>query len=211
MKKIMSFLLLTVFMLPPTRISALSSDISMDSVGFNRNHKGVLLGFMKTMESIEDLLRGNGNDPVVGIQHLVEGVTRLIQVGIKENNLSIDDQLKIAMVVDGFRDQLGFLVKNYQRRGDESIDQEQQKMIEGLTTILYNLMYILIKPESIGTCLTNILGGIYKVISSVLADGRIDRNDWDRLLKALTSVFGLSHSEIENQLLGENENIVEER
>lgn len=211
MKKIMSFLLLTVFMLPPTRISALSSDISMDYVDLNRNHKGVLLGFMKTMESIEDLLRGNGNDPVVGIQHLVEGITRLIQVGIKENNLSIDDQLKIAMVVDGFRDQLGFLVKNYQRRGDESIDQEQQKMIEGLTTILYNVMYILIKPESIGTCLTNILGGIYKVISSVLADGRIDRNDWDRLLKALTSVFGLSHSEIENQLLGENENIVEER
>lgn len=197
MKKNLSFLLLTVFMLPPTRISAVSISTEMVLSGVNKgNNKGVLSGFVKISEGIEGLLRDSSGDPIDKIQQLMEGVTRLVRFSMKNNQLEIDEQLKIAMIIDGFRDQLSFLVRNYQIRGDENIDQEQQKMVEGLTTILYNIMYILIKPDSIGTCLTNILSGVYKVISSVLADGRIDRGDWDRLLKALTSIFHLPKLEV---------------
>jgi len=71
-------------------------------------------------------------------------------------------------------------------------DTERKKLIEGLATILYNAVYILIDPSSMKPCLASMLGGIYKVVSAILADGKIDRRDWGSLLRALASIFNLS-------------------
>ena len=78
-------------------------------------------------------------------------------------------------------------------------DLERKKLIEGLAEILYNAVYILIDPYSMKTCLASMLSGIYKVVSAILADGKVDRSDWGSLLQALASIFNLSrHLNVSN-------------
>lgn len=189
----MSFLLLMCLMLSPTGMQALPP--TRNHKIFDSNKK-TLSGFVSIIESAESLLHDNDGDPVRKIQRLMEGVSKLVKVGIKESHMGADGQIKIAIAVDGFRGEIDLLVKNYKKRGDDEFDPEQQKMVEGLTTVLYNVMYILINPDSVGSGLIKILSGVYKIISAVLADGRVDKKDWGRLLKALASVFKLSNLDI---------------
>lgn len=150
-------------------------------------------GFAKVLDGAEGLLHGVNRNAAVDIQHLADGVSSLVKSAMTEVALNPDEHLKIAMLMDGFRDQVGVLFKTVPFRNDGSIDPEQRKMVEGLTTILYNVISILINPSQVGAYLPNILGGLYKIISAVLADGRVDQSDWDHLMGALKETFSLSN------------------
>ena len=162
-----------------------------------RTHNGrsikAFIGFVDLIEGAEDLLKDDTVDPILAVQRLMEGVSSLIEASIHDLPISIDEQLHIAKMVDDFKKEIYNLVKNYQHKLSPDSEVERRKLIEGLAIILYNAVYILIDPKSIGSCITNILGGIYKVVSAILSDGKIDRNDWTQLLRALASIFSLSH------------------
>ncbi len=149
--------------------------------------------FARVLDGAEGLLHGQNRNAALDIQHLADGVGSLVKLAVQEVALHPDEQLKVQMLMDGFRDQVDMLSTSLIARKDASVDPEQRKMVEGLTTILYNVISILINPSQVSLYLPNILGGLYKIISAVLADGRIDQSDWDHLMKALRDTFSLSN------------------
>ncbi|NCX96796.1 MAG: hypothetical protein EBX41_10430, partial [Chitinophagia bacterium] len=100
--------------------------------------------------------------------------------------------------IQDFKDRINNLVQAGIVKSEPDHDLERQKLIEGLAKILYNSVYILIDPKSIGDCLTNILSGIYKVVSAILADGKVDYTDWAKVLRALASIFKLPYHHNKN-------------
>ncbi len=158
------------------------------------------IGFVDLIEGAEALLRDNNADCIEAVHNLMEGVSSLVETSIHGLDLDFEQQIGIARMVDEFKNQIYALVQDHQFRSAVGANDnnpnnsfsERDKLKEGLSLILYNVVCILIDPRSIGTCLTSILSGIYKVVSAMLSDGKIDRNDWNQLLKALASIFSLS-------------------
>lgn len=154
------------------------------------------MGLLELIEGTNDLTNSESQDPVVGVQHLVSGVVRLIQIGLEGVELGIDDRFKVLSAIDEFREQINLLVCDIHSRKLRSIDENQhehQKLVDGLTVILHNVIYILIEPQSISSALAKILSGIYMVVSAILADGKIDTSDWGRLLSILASILNLKY------------------
>jgi hypothetical protein len=81
---------------------------------------------------------------------------------------------------------------------DTEIDSEKL-LVEGLTQIFYNVFCMLISPNDIGVYLNNVFTGLLKVISAVLADGKVGREDLEILSAALSSIFNLR--ELQKQLV----------
>ncbi len=127
------------------------------------------------------------------LQRLIEGVSGLISASTNGLPVDMNEQLRIAAIIEDFKLQIGDLLRaNNIVKNTADSDAERQKLIDGLTIILYNAVYILIDPKSMQSSLSNILSGVYKVISAILADGKISHNDLGKLLKALASIFSLS-------------------
>jgi len=150
------------------------------------------IGFVDLIEGAETLIKDQRQDPILGVQRLMEGVTSLIEASIHDLPIDINEQLDLVTIIDEFKYEIDMLLNNNPVKSGLDVEAERKKLMEGLAEILYNAVYILIDPKSISSCLTNILSGIYKVVSVILADGKIDQNDWNKLLRALASIFNLS-------------------
>lgn len=164
---------------------------------------GTFMGLLEIIEGSNSLIKNPVDDPVIGVQHLVGGVVRLIEIGTKDLEIEIEERFKIMASINEFMIQINALsqqiikhgVSNLGLRRDDA-DREHDKMVEGLTLILHNVIYILIEPKAISVALSKILTGIYLVISSILANGNIDATDWGRLLNALTSILNLKYMRV---------------
>lgn len=172
---------------------------SMLRVMQSRTYKGksikAFIGFVDVVEGAENLLNEDDIDKIQNLQRVMEGVTSLIETSRGNAPISIEEQVHINKLIDEFRLNVELLIdQNITRAIDDNhIDNEaeRKKLIEGLSIILYNVVYILIDSKSMNSCLANMLGGVYKVISAVLADGKVGRADWKLLLRALASIFTL--------------------
>lgn len=67
----------------------------------------------------------------------------------------------------------------------------EKLLVEGLTQIFYNVFCMLISPNDLGLYLKNVFTGLLKVLSAVLADGKVGREDLEILGAALGSIFNL--------------------
>ena len=150
------------------------------------------IGFVDLIEGAETLIKEQQQDRILGVQRLMEGVTSLIEASIHDLPINVNEQLNLVTIIDEFKYEIDMLLNNSQLKTALDADVERKKLMEGLAEILYNAVYILIDPKSIGSCLSNILNGIYKVVLVILADGKIDQSDWSKLLRALASIFNLS-------------------
>lgn len=168
---------------------------------------GTFMGLLELIEGTNDLIKNHVDDPIVGVQHIVGGVVRLIETGTQGVEIEPEERFKIIAAINDFKDQINLLAQQIVSRAsndqqlnkpdsDTASEVERQKMIEGLNLILHNVIYILVDPKSIGTALTKILSGIYMVISAILANGKVDSADWGRLLNALASILNLKYMRI---------------
>ena len=71
-------------------------------------------------------------------------------------------------------------------------EKQQKEMAEGLSEIFYNMFCMLINPDNVGLYLKKSLSGLLKIISVILADGKIDRKDLERISAALVSLFNFT-------------------
>lgn len=164
----------------------------MQSRKYSNKSMKAFVGFVDLIEGAESLISEN-NNPLHDLQRLIEGVSGLISASTNGLTIDTSEQLRIAAIIEDFKLQIGDLLhtNNIVKNTTDS-DVERQKLIDGLTIILYNSVYILIDPKSMQASLSNILSGVYKVISAILADGKISQNDLGKLLRALASIFSLS-------------------
>ena len=149
-----------------------------------------LNGFVNVLEDAEMLLVHRGGDRIGRLCHLVHGIGKLTKDVACKVNISDVDKKEILNNIDLFRDKISKLDKN----GNNDLLKEQATMNAGLTTVLYNVVSIMVNPAKLSVYLMNILSGLGKIVSAVLADGKIDREDWNRLVKAFGSIFTLGHA-----------------
>lgn len=157
----------------------------------NRSVK-VFIGFVDLIDGAERLIDNQGTDLIDDLKRITEGMTSLIGASIVDLEIDLSDKLEIVNIIDDFKGKINNLILVSAMKNNVDSDPERKKLIEGLAAILYNAVYILIDPKSMKVCLVNMLSGVYKVVSAILADGKIDHSDWSSLLRALASIFNLS-------------------
>lgn len=164
--------------------------------GYNGKSIKSFIGFVDLIEGAESLIKNQDNNPILGVQRLMDGVTSLIEARMNDLPANEAEQQNLALIINEFKDQISDLVNNRQVKSslDANVDAEleRKKLMDGLVAILYNAVYMLIDPKSMNSYLINILNGVYKVVSAILADDKIDYNDWRRLLEALANIFNLN-------------------
>ncbi len=157
----------------------------------NRSVK-VFIGFVDLIDGAERLIDNQGTDLINDLERITEGMTSLIGASIVDLAIDASEKLEIINIINDFKKNINHLILTSAIKNNSESDPERKKLIEGLAAILYNAVYILIDPQSMKICLVNMLSGVYKVVSAILADGKIDRSDWSSLLRALASIFNLS-------------------
>ncbi len=105
-------------------------------------------------------------------------------------NITVNVPDNSADILDGFAEN--------KPSGKEVESNSEKLLVEGLTQIFYNVFCMLISPNDIGLYLKNVFTGLLKVISAVLANGKIEREDLEVLSTALSSIFNVR--ELQKQL-----------
>lgn len=152
----------------------------------------VFIGFADLIDGAERLIDRQSLNPIHDLERITEGVTNLIGASIVDFSIDASEKLEIINIIDDFKNSINSLILANPVKNSFDSDPERKKLIEGIAAILYNAVYILIDPKSMKVCLGNMLSGVYKVVSAILADGKIDRGDLSSLLRALASIFNLS-------------------
>ena len=185
----------------------------------------VLRGFTKLAEGTQYLLiQGEHGD--LGAKSLFEGVAQLIACALQNRN-GVEAEQTISQVeklVHEFRSNLTVLLNTPKQSykpttniffpKDNSIEavvienkpvekpnvaNNEKLLVEGLTQIFYNVFCMLISPNDIGLYLENVFMGFLKVISAILADGKIEREDLENLSSSLNSIFNVR--DLQKQLI----------
>lgn len=146
--------------------------------------------FVNVLEDAEMLLVHRGGDRVSRLCHLVHGIGKLTKDVACRVDISDSERAQIIQSIDEFRNK----VSELNNKSSDNVDEEQARMNAGLTDVLYNVVSIMVNPAKFSVYLMNILSGLGKIASSVLADGKIDRDDWNHLMKAFGSIFTLGHA-----------------
>lgn len=169
--------------------------------GYHDKSIKAFIGFVDLIDGAESLIKNQDNNPIGGLQRLMQGVTSLVEDRMNDSLIDDAEQLNLVLLINEFKAQVSDLVANGHVKSslDTEMDPngERKKLMEGLAAILYNAVYMLIDSKSMTTCLANILNGIYKVVAAILADDKIDYTDWRALLDALASIFNLSNVRFE--------------
>jgi hypothetical protein len=145
--------------------------------------------FVDVLEDAEALLVHKDIDTIGRLCHMIRGISRLTKNVVFKTGFSELEKIKIAHDIDNFKE----IIIRLKKDSKDGELEEQQKMAAGLTAILYNVVSIMVSPEKIGTYLLNILSGLGKIVSSILADGKINSDDWSRLMRAFGSIFSISN------------------
>lgn len=185
------------FLLVSTGALSAGLETNIESLrSYNGKSIKAFIGFVDLIEGAEGLIKDQGNNPILDLQRLMEGVTSLVEARINDCPVNEVEQQHLIGIINNFKDQINTLVHNKPTKSSLDVDAdanlEHKKLMEGLVAILYNAVYMLIDSKSMSNCLLNILNGVYKVVSAILADDKIDYNDWRRLLEALASIFNLN-------------------
>lgn len=194
MKKNQFFPIVLLILSNIAQASGLTTDLEQLR-SYNGKSIKAFIGFVDLIDGAESLIRNQSENPIWGLQRLMEGVTSLVEARINDLPTDAVEQLNLVLIISEFKVQISDLVASRQLKSpsDVNADVERKKLMEGLAAILYNAVYMLIDPKSMSTCLTNILNGVYKVVAAILADDKIDYTDWRALLDALASIFNLSN------------------
>lgn len=143
---------------------------------------------MNFVESSLSLLKKE--NPVSNIKNITDSINKIVVRILKEKlNFNDEDCADMQKLLATHQTQLINIVNSDTRTIEIRTNDERKLIAEAISEIFYNLCCMILNPNNITVYLKQIFSGLMKILSAVLADGKIDNQDLENFQGALSDIL----------------------